>query len=106
MTREEAIARSIEKWRAIAAGRRMDRGTSDCALCRLYLARGCVGCPVMERTGVAGCEAAPYELDWRPLMKGAGRRWADTPGKRQAAGKVLDFLLELQSGKADCARER
>lgn len=68
----EALEGSIMKWQRIVAG-----GTngcaSDCALCRLFnpyqkylplkesIAQGCLGCPVMARTGQSFCKGSPYE---------------------------------------------
>jgi hypothetical protein len=91
----EAIGLGIGKWREVAAGVRRDRGTKDCALCAMFLAVGCVGCPVMVHTGQPGCDGAPYEDEWRPLVDADGSAYADTPQKKAAAQSVLDFLLML-----------
>lgn len=97
-----AIKRGIQKWQAIVQGRKADSGTIDCALCEEFLKHSCVGCPVYERTGKAGCADAPYETEWAPLIAQGGSRFADTPEKVKAANAVLKFLYEcLPPGAAD-----
>lgn len=66
----EALKGSIEKWRRIVYKGASNGGPEDCPLCQLFntyehkyglAGEKCVGCPVMERTGVSGCEGSPYE---------------------------------------------
>jgi hypothetical protein len=94
-TTTQAIAASIAKWREIEAGDREDHGTKDCPLCDLFLKGGCVGCPVMMRTGKPGCDGAPYETEWRPLVEADGVYRADTAAKGAAAKSVIAFLESL-----------
>lgn len=67
-----AIVRSQLKWVGIAYFGAKDRGSSDCALCRLYNHKKpykyfitntgpCDGCPIKLETGRAGCASTPYE---------------------------------------------
>lgn len=58
-----ALAASIEKWKFIVAhyetgGKSilMDGGDMTCALCHLFLAKGCEGCPVGS-----SCDNSPYD---------------------------------------------
>lgn len=92
-----ALHAAIEKWEGIAKGERADGGTHDCPLCALYLRHSCVGCPVFETTGKPGCDAAPYEIDWAPLVTADGVKTADTPEKVAAARKIVAHLRELVS---------
>lgn len=62
-----ALAASIEKWKFIVAHYEtqpksilMDGGDMTCALCRLFLAKGCEGCPVQEKTKDS-CDGTPYD---------------------------------------------
>ncbi len=64
----EALNGSIAKWEGIRDEKRENLGASNCPLCHLFLreyndavAVNCLECPVMKYTGLAGCEATPYE---------------------------------------------
>jgi len=59
----EALRKSIEKWEKIVAGKGEDQGSSNCALCQLFMERGCRGCPVFFETGITACYDTPYD-DW------------------------------------------
>lgn len=67
-----ALEGSIRKWRAVAKDGKLDEGSKDCPLCKLFLATYresrdkndmCQLCPVKEATGQAGCVGSPYD-DW------------------------------------------
>lgn len=65
----EALKGSIEKWRRIVYEGASNGGPKDCPLCVLFNNREtwfsnkvCVGCPVMEKTGLYGCGGTPYEM--------------------------------------------
>lgn len=78
-----ALRGSIAKWRAIVAGTGINRGPSDCPLCKLFFfVRRCVGCPVFERTGETGCGGTPYS-DY------------EKNGELEVAKAELDFLISL-----------
>lgn len=60
---EKALLGSIEKWRAIENGTGQDKGTDNCALCKIFYDRKketCGGCPVAKFSGARGCEQTPY----------------------------------------------
>jgi hypothetical protein len=90
-----ALYASIEKWHAVSRGEANENGIHDCPLCALFLKDSCAGCPVFEDTGMAGCDAAPYELDWAPLADADGVRTANTPEKVAAAEKIVAHLRAL-----------
>lgn len=68
-----ALEGSIVKWREIVAGERENEAAGDCPLCQLFnpyqtsfpklerVKDGCLGCPVMARTGQSFCRGSPYE---------------------------------------------
>lgn len=69
MTNEEAIDKSIEKWREIELKGGVDNGSDNCALCEKYADGGddycmCYKCPVFLETGNDNCQGTPFEL-WR-----------------------------------------
>lgn len=101
-----ALQGSIEKWKAIEAGTRVDGGGSDCPLCVLFdsvenpdgfplpCSDGCFGCPVSNATGKSGCSDTPYMV-W---AKATGRdfpRIADTPERIALARAEREFLESL-----------
>lgn len=60
----DAIRRSIEKWRfnsqvSNVADARL--GRDQCPLCVLFRDGRCIGCPVMRHTGQVGCEGTNFE---------------------------------------------
>lgn len=55
-----ALKSSIDKWIKIYRGEAEDLGPKNCALCKKYIARMCVGCPVSDKTGIKYCEGSPY----------------------------------------------
>lgn len=65
----EAIQRSIQKWDDIAERGGEDKGTGNCALCKLYWGKNCVGCPVAEATGKIHCVGSPYDAWDRHQIK-------------------------------------
>lgn len=72
----EALKSSITKWEGIATNTAIDMGPWNCALCQKFLyTKGCVGCPVSEKTGHTGCRKSPYEEFHHQLQ----RRNADFP---------------------------
>lgn len=57
----KALKGSIKKWEDVIAGRIADKGPRNCALCQLFIARGCKDCPIAERTGHKYCYDTPHE---------------------------------------------
>lgn len=100
----KALKDSIRHWEEIASGEGVERGTSNCALCKLFFADGCNGCPVRERSGQLCCCGTPY-FDWCDVFEGqprAGYRETKDAGRRafnktlrKAAQAELDFLKSL-----------
>lgn len=90
----KALRESIAHWKRLATGKRREGehiGTRDCALCNLFLAKQCVGCPVAKSTGTFGCVETPYG-------KAAAARAMhgfDSPEFKSAARKELAFLQSL-----------
>lgn len=92
-----ALKGSIEKWEKIVEGMGIDRGVSNCPLCRLFntYESMCKGCPVYERTKKRACGGTPYN-DWVRARWDAGlARRAETPALMAAAKAELDFLRSL-----------
>ena len=58
-----ALKESIKKWKGILRGKKVDGGTNNCPLCKLYWSNDCYGCPVYKLSDKQGCENTPYE-DW------------------------------------------
>ena len=86
-----ALKGSIEKWERIVAGTGRDYGANNCALCDRF--PSCIGCPVMEKTGLPSCENSPYD-DWR-MAGGCCAETADTPDLKRLAEAELAFLKSL-----------
>lgn len=99
----EALENSIQHWRENIAQNNCDRiyiGSSDCALCELFLdnrRRQCGDCPVAENTGAQLCNRTPW-LKCRITLSS----WQNDPDEeayrntwRQAAQAMVDFLISL-----------
>ena len=59
----KALKASIAHWKRLADGKqRTGEGIGDkyCALCALYLAGDCKGCPIMALTKQTFCDDTPY----------------------------------------------
>ena len=72
----KALKGSIRKWELIVAGKGVDRGESNCPLCKLFAhaPNYCRCCPVMEETGQESCIGSPYDTwahtgFWTPNKK-------------------------------------
>lgn len=90
-----ALHRSIAKWKAIVAGTGTNDGPSDCPLCQLYNVNlpynvKCIGCPVMDRTGLQLCAGSPYLR-----YEEAEDEGADDEELKHFAKAELDFLRSL-----------
>jgi hypothetical protein len=103
-----ALEKSIEHWAANLAAKDpkdVRVGAGNCALCDLFFADLCEGCPVMQRSGEMRCIGTPYRdattaLDrWSEDLRGnfpiilgglARSRW------REAAKRELEFLRSLR----------
>lgn len=62
---KKALEDSIEHWRRMETGNRINGETphgSFCALCAMFFSKyaKCEGCPVAEDTGYPGCYETPY----------------------------------------------
>lgn len=100
-----ALKQSIHKWRMITDGLEEDRGTNNCALCRLFRRFAeCGDCPVKQFSGRNFCAGTPYLDDWWSSMTdpqkydfryGHGNLVAINDEQKTAAKKEFDFLLSL-----------
>ncbi len=93
-----ALRGSIKKWREIATGRRRDRRTDDCPLCKMFYKNyesgngTCGRCPVAAKTGHGFCLGSPYE-QW--MYAGYCDKKATTKEAKLIARKELKFLQLL-----------
>ena len=89
-----ALEASIKKWEKVVLGKKDERGTDDCALCKISYDADCKGCPVAKRALTSKCRGTPYG-SWRGLFT-TEDRYATTAEHRLAAFKMLDFLESLR----------
>lgn len=80
---EDPLELSIEKWQDIADGKGENLGAYNCALCEVYLYKGCRGCFVYEKTKLESCVGTPY-YDVSPFLT------------KKEALKELEFLKSLR----------
>ena len=98
---KDALEASIEVWEEKLTQGPWDRqfGTLACPLCRVYYNRylHCEGCPIMEFTGVGGCEKTPYhnatQANHRARSAGTKESYAAAATAIQAE---IDFLKSLR----------
>lgn len=100
----KALLRSAHKWDKIAKGKGTDQGTDNCALCELFIANFCRGCPVSAHTHNVWCVGSPYET-WDADKTERLRRMSDLDADwgwvpagqegRKVARAERDFLLQL-----------
>jgi len=57
---QEALEKSIDKWKARYKKFDTDLGTRNCPLCDLFYNKFCKDCPVYEKTGFRSCMKTPY----------------------------------------------
>ena len=125
---EKALRKSIEKWEQIIAGAGVDKGYTNCALCKLFCRVRChrrglfvifERCPVAEHSGSMNCISTPY-IEWGKYVEehhvpSCKKYYADTDKKwtyqngegykvfddtsRELAQKELEFLKSLLPGK-------
>lgn len=67
-TKQEAILHSVEKYEWLLGWCKVNKekslpgfGARSCALCNLYIQRGCTDCPVYAKTRSDYCEDTPYD---------------------------------------------
>lgn len=96
-----ALEDSIAHWKRNVEAERPEQvlmGSDQCALCLLFHGeRGCVGCPVMTRSGCHGCRTTPYHkaLDRHILWDHQPCDLAAASAFREAARAELAFLESL-----------
>ena len=96
-----ALKKSIAHWERLASGHRKRGewiGPHQCALCKLFIADECEGCPVAEETGYSYCDGTPYEIvqtyvDARFLVD--RESILNSQEFKSAARKELRFLKSL-----------
>lgn len=91
-----ALEESIQHWERLSTHTNSeyeDISSDHCALCSLFLDKGCNGCPVAQRTGRRGCKGSPWE-------KVAEVYYSVTPHNTTKftlhAKEELDFLISLR----------
>ncbi len=96
----KALNGSIAKWRRIAAGKGVDKGTTNCPLCQEFynFQTNCKGCPVSTRTGLGFCGGSPYTT-WTTTEASDWERPAKTAEEKKLAQAELDFLISLRPTK-------
>jgi hypothetical protein len=106
MTPETAAAleASIAHWEANAVAETPEKvkiGILSCALCRLFLDEGCIGCPVRAKTGVTRCNKTPYVAAHAALRCWTVWRGDKTRDDFHAAARAeVEFLKGLRAGDA------
>lgn len=94
----DVLEYSIEHWEENVASKRPSQvslGPQNCALCRQFLSKDCVGCPVKESTGSVLCDGSPYDdacVAYHHWKRGYRTRRYFT----FRAKKMLDFLKALR----------
>ena len=98
-----ALQGSVEKWQDIVKGIGEDKGPINCPLCIVFnncdpyteiVGLGCVGCPVMEKSGATGCNNTPYEA-WDMYRVDSGEQTVTDQESKDLAQAELDFLISL-----------
>ena len=92
---KEALTKSIEHWRRLSDGTRMDGegiSQSECALCKRFFSKatGCASCPVRIKTGAPFCTNSPYDRATEVRKFGL-----DSEEFKAAAKLELEFLESL-----------
>jgi len=85
-----ALQESIKKWEDIVAGTGHDKGVHNCSLCVAHHENGCVGCPIMGKTGETGCSDTPWD-NWGGHQSNHHKR-KDEP--RISNGRIFDYFCE------------
>lgn len=104
-TTSQAMDISIAKWKTIISHLQsmIDSGepysyfgcgsTHTCGLCMMFFNRPgkeyCEGCPIFEKTGIAGCDGTPYE-EW------ANEESTSFKDDLIVAKRELEFLQQLK----------
>lgn len=110
----KALKASIQHWRENRAARTSGAASvsaNACALCALFNdddCKGCVGCPVLARTGRPRCDRTPYHAAfaawsrwWRLYLRderfppSIASTLAARTVFRRAATRELNFLISL-----------
>lgn len=93
-----ALEKSITKWQAIVDGTGVDEGAENCALCLMFYAKACRGCPVSERSREAFCAGTPYAAWSRATRDDPNDEWGvnGDPERIRLAQAELDFLISLR----------
>lgn len=93
----KALEESIAHWARMAVGTMGDKESifsKDCPLYKLYLDKGCIGCPVSKNTGHWMCRKTPWQAAHDSSYEGY-----NTPEFRAAAMRQLAFLKSLRKSK-------
>lgn len=89
----DALKASIAHWQEnlakAKAGERFETGPSECALCKLYWAENCNGCPVKDKTDLAGCRCTPYDDVFKAVRRD------NAPDLVKSCEAEVEFLQSL-----------
>ena len=103
----QALRKSIEHHIRMRDGtnkRSETFGINDCALCELFIAKGCHECPVALKTGWPSCERSPYFLEVRAWhFYRTFQNQDNLQLFKTAADKEVKFLIGLMPLKARAA---
>jgi hypothetical protein len=89
-----ALQESIKKWEAIVAGTGHDKGVHNCSLCKAYSDEDCIECPVMEVTGMSGCDGSPWMV-WSSHQ-------TDDHNRKDQGGDIPNFNYHCEPGCQEC----
>lgn len=90
-----ALRGSIKKWDLISKGKGRDLGTGNCPLCKLFVHRACIGCPVFTATKAIYCKYTPYAFWDKLVSENDDPSRAKTQQQKAAARSMLEFLKAL-----------
>lgn len=96
-----ALEESIKKWEDIIAGKGVDNGAKNCALCQLFIQQegNCVRCPARKESSFGGCTDTPY-IAWTKhhrILHGISFPYkVKCPECKELAQKELDYLNSLR----------
>ena len=90
----QALLLSLDHWIRLRDGKEAkdeDTYGDYCALCKLYHARGCRGCPVAKKTNLTLCQGSP----WLRARDAWNNRDTEPMVWRNASDEMVRFLQSL-----------
>ena len=74
---------------------------ANCAFCREYFAKECVGCPIRSATGEKFCRGTPYNTAQQRYTRIADDYTNCLVDFKDAVKEEIDFLTQLKIGIAN-----